>query len=43
MGHTIVEKILSAHSGGKPCQPGDIVDVFMDVRAARDFGGANVV
>ena len=43
MGHTLVEKILSSHSGGKPVKPGDIVDVFMDVRAARDFGGANVV
>src|SRR5512142_356674 len=43
MGQTLVEKLLSAHSGGKPVQPGDIVDVFMDVRAARDFGGANVV
>ncbi|HEY3447893.1 MAG TPA: aconitase/3-isopropylmalate dehydratase large subunit family protein [Myxococcales bacterium] len=43
MGQTLVEKILSAHSGNKPCQPDDIVDVFMDVRAARDFGGANVV
>jgi len=43
MGHTLVEKILSAHAGDKPVGPGDIVDVFMDVRAARDFGGANVV
>jgi 3-isopropylmalate dehydratase small subunit len=43
MGHTLVEKILSAHAGDKPVKPGDIVDVFMDVRAARDFGGANVV
>ncbi|MFC2104733.1 aconitase/3-isopropylmalate dehydratase large subunit family protein, partial [Bacteroidota bacterium] len=24
-------------------KPGDITDVYMDVRAARDFGGANVV
>ncbi len=43
MGHTLVEKILAGPSGRKPVKPGDIVDVFMDVRAARDFGGANVV
>ncbi len=43
MGQTLIEKILSNHSGGKAVKPGDIVDVFMDVRAARDFGGANVV
>jgi 3-isopropylmalate dehydratase small subunit len=40
---TIIEKIISAHSGGKAVKPGDIVDVFIDTRAARDFGGANVV
>jgi len=40
---TIIEKIISAHSGGNPVKPGDIVDVFIDTRAARDFGGANVV
>jgi 3-isopropylmalate/(R)-2-methylmalate dehydratase large subunit len=40
---TIIEQIISAHSGGKPVKPGDIVDVFIDTRAARDFGGANVV
>lgn len=40
---TIIEKIISAHSGGQPVKPGDIVDVFIDTRAARDFGGANVV
>ncbi|MBI5543228.1 MAG: 3-isopropylmalate dehydratase large subunit [Deltaproteobacteria bacterium] len=43
MGQTLVEKILSTHSGNEPVKPDDIVDVFMDVRAARDFGGANVV
>jgi 3-isopropylmalate dehydratase small subunit len=40
---TIIEQIISNHSGGKPVKPGDIVDVFIDTRAARDFGGANVV
>jgi 3-isopropylmalate/(R)-2-methylmalate dehydratase large subunit len=40
---TIIEQIISKHSGGAPVKPGDIVDVFIDTRAARDFGGANVV
>ena len=43
MGMTIIEKILSAHSGNGVLQPGDIVDVTIDARVARDFGGANVV
>ncbi len=42
MGSTIVEKILGAHAG-KTVRPDEIVDVRIDVRAARDFGGANVV
>ncbi|MBU2053945.1 MAG: 3-isopropylmalate dehydratase large subunit [Proteobacteria bacterium] len=42
MGKTIVEKILGAHAG-REVKKGDIVDVVIDVRAARDFGGANVV
>ena len=40
---TIIEKILASHSGQKSVKPGDIIDVFIDARAARDFGGANVV
>lgn len=40
---TIIEKILSRRSGNKPVKPGDIIDVDIDVRAARDFGGANVI
>ena len=40
---TIVEKIIAAHSGGKPVRPGDVVELQIDVRVARDFGGANVV
>ena len=39
---TIIEKILTAHSGSV-VHPGDIVDVSIDARVARDFGGANVV
>ncbi|MEN8151039.1 MAG: aconitase family protein, partial [Planctomycetota bacterium] len=42
MGSTMVEKILGAHAG-RDVSPGEIVDVLIDVRVARDFGGANVV
>ncbi|HHJ09472.1 MAG TPA: homoaconitate hydratase family protein, partial [Bacteroidetes bacterium] len=40
---TIIEKIIAAHAGKKAVHPEEIVDVFIDVRVARDFGGANVV
>ncbi len=39
----IIEKIIAAHSNQTSIKPGDIVDVIIDTRAARDFGGANVV
>jgi 3-isopropylmalate/(R)-2-methylmalate dehydratase large subunit len=42
MGSTLIEKIISAHAG-RTAGAGDIVDVGIDVRIARDFGGANVV
>jgi 3-isopropylmalate/(R)-2-methylmalate dehydratase large subunit len=42
MGETVIEKILSRHAG-RPVRPGDIVDLAVDARIARDFGGANVV
>jgi homoaconitase/3-isopropylmalate dehydratase large subunit len=42
MGATMIEKILKAHSG-KDVQPGQNIDVTIDARLARDFGGANVV
>jgi len=42
MGKTIIEKILGSHSG-KDVKPGDIADIVIDSRVARDFGGANVV
>ncbi|MBT8398204.1 MAG: homoaconitate hydratase, partial [Gemmatimonadetes bacterium] len=42
MGKTIIEKIISDHSD-QDVSPGQIVDIRIDVRAARDFGGANVV
>ena len=40
---TIIEKILADHSDQATVKPGDIVDVMIDTRAARDFGGANVI
>ena len=42
MGQTLIEKIIASHAG-RAVVPGEIVDVEIDVRAARDFGGANVV
>ncbi len=39
----IIEKIIADHSNRDTVKPGDIIDVFIDTRAARDFGGANVV
>ena len=42
VGTTIIERILSAHSG-RAVTVGDVVDVEIDARLARDFGGANVV
>jgi len=40
---TIIEKILATHSKYESVKPGDIVDISIDARVARDFGGANVV
>jgi 3-isopropylmalate dehydratase small subunit len=40
---TIIEKILASHSGKSIVKPGEILDVEIDARVARDFGGANVV
>lgn len=42
MGRTMLQKIFKNKSE-KEIEPGDIVDVFVDARVARDFGGANVV
>jgi 3-isopropylmalate/(R)-2-methylmalate dehydratase large subunit len=39
---TLIEKIISDHAG-RTSKAGDIVDVTIDARLARDFGGANVV
>ncbi len=43
MAMTLLEKILASHSGSEKVVPGDIIDIEIDARAARDFGGANVV
>ena len=43
MAMTLLEKILAAHSKHDTVHPGEIVDVEIDARVARDFGGANVV
>lgn len=40
---TIIENIIANHSKYDSVKPGDIVDIFIDARVARDFGGANVV
>ncbi|MDZ7271971.1 MAG: aconitase/3-isopropylmalate dehydratase large subunit family protein [candidate division KSB1 bacterium] len=42
MGQTIIEKIISAHSD-HPVRAGETVWMDIDLRSARDFGGANVV
>ncbi len=42
-GQTIIEKIIAAHADKSRVAPDDIVDVAIDCRVARDFGGANVV
>jgi 3-isopropylmalate/(R)-2-methylmalate dehydratase large subunit len=43
MAMTLLEKILSVHSDNKSVKPGEIIDIVIDSRVARDFGGANVV
>jgi len=40
---TIVEKIIAGHSAGRAVRPGDIIELGIDARVARDFGGASVV
>ena len=43
MAMTLLEKILASHSKLEVLHPGEIVDIEIDSRVARDFGGANVV
>ena len=40
---TLLEKILASHSERDIVRPGEIIDVGIDIRVARDFGGASVV
>ena len=42
MSKTLIEKIIGNHAG-RPVSAGDMVDITIDARVARDFGGANVV
>ncbi len=42
MGKTIIQKIFEAHSN-TAVAINEIIDVTIDIRVARDFGGANVV
>ncbi|MBN1253413.1 MAG: 3-isopropylmalate dehydratase large subunit [Bacteroidales bacterium] len=39
----LIEKILANHSKYDTVKSGDIVDIEIDARVARDFGGPNVV
>src|ERR1035437_1307057 len=43
MAMTLLEKILATHSKCEEVHPWQIVDIEIDTRVARDFGGANVV
>src|SRR5512136_3088707 len=42
MGKTIIQKIFKKHTQSE-ANVDEIIDVDIDVRVARDFGGANVV
>jgi 3-isopropylmalate/(R)-2-methylmalate dehydratase large subunit len=42
MSKTMIQKIFENHSDSE-ANVGDIIDIDIDVRAARDFGGANVI
>jgi len=39
----MIEKILAIHSKSETLKPGDIADIGIDARVARDFGGAGVI
>ena len=39
----IIEKIIASHTNKETVAPGDIADIRIDARVARDFGGPNVV
>jgi 3-isopropylmalate/(R)-2-methylmalate dehydratase large subunit len=44
MGNTVLEKIFARHSSDDAApEPGDVIWLDVDLRTARDFGGASVV
>ncbi|MEI6049877.1 MAG: aconitase/3-isopropylmalate dehydratase large subunit family protein [Bacteroidota bacterium] len=43
MAMNLLEKILAVHSKHDVVNPGEIVDIEIHSRVARDFGGANVI
>ncbi|MCK5537823.1 MAG: 3-isopropylmalate dehydratase large subunit [Bacteroidales bacterium] len=43
MKQTLIEKIINKHSKHEYVKPGDILDIEIDSRVARDFGGPSVV
>lgn len=43
MAMTLLEKIIASHSKSDTVHKGEIIDIEIDMRVARDFGGANVV
>jgi len=43
MGLTIIEKILAKHSAYGVVRPGEIIDLQIDIRVARNLGGGNVI
>lgn len=44
MGKTVLEKIFEQHTSGTATpEPGDVIWLDVDLRTARDFGGASVV
>jgi 3-isopropylmalate/(R)-2-methylmalate dehydratase large subunit len=43
MGMTMIEKILAKHSAYEIVRPGEIIDLQIDIRVARDLGGVNIV
>lgn len=43
MGMTMIEKILANHSAYDVVRPGEIIDLHIDLRVARDVGGVHIV
>ena len=43
MGHTIAEKILGAHAGGKPAKAGEVVVAAVDFAMLHDARASNAL